>query len=455
MKTIFITFIYVVFLIQIGNAQETPIPPTPPSTSSTASSSSNISVRTSGNKGGNVSISISNTEDYYKLKARFPKDRHAELKKLIEGELGGKNLDIKKGYSKWSDDQKVYEIKLTERTLRIFLDTDVASAGLIEKFKDLGSAARTIITGNDGNHEAQEMQREADRMRREADRMKREAQRLERQVKRETEREKKRIEREAQRLERETKREKERMKQEVARMEKEIARNRERIERDAKRIEEEARRLDKQAKRAEREARHKGGVSNMVKKLLDDPKTQYNSSTASQAQNWVWPAAQKALVNSLKKDKLITNEKEITFTMEGGYIYVNGRQLSESQFDKYTRLLQKNGVTEDHDFSFYKNGNNIVLLSLSVDVENFFEDLADKNYISSVNEKVLLNINGSSVYQNGEKLNSDKVAIYNTLLQQNGIIPAPGKFIQIKKPDHFLVGYSIGPKTHIGTWIEK
>ena len=104
MKNIFITTAFILLFFQYSVAQVTPPPPPNPQISSSSQSES-------------TSISISHTDDDYKLKASFPKNREARLKELIQGTLGDKNLDIRKGYSKWSNDEKVYEIKLTETSL--------------------------------------------------------------------------------------------------------------------------------------------------------------------------------------------------------------------------------------------------------------------------------------------------------------------------------------------------
>ena len=144
MKHLIITIISI-FLAQLGYAQEPPLPPTPPSTSSTSSTYS--SSTKSNNNNEKTSVSISYTDDDYKLRARFPKNRYDKLKNLIENTLGGKNMDIGKGYSKWSNDEKVYDIKLTEKNLRISLDLNVASPDLVEKFKNFSGSSTMMLDG--------------------------------------------------------------------------------------------------------------------------------------------------------------------------------------------------------------------------------------------------------------------------------------------------------------------
>ncbi|MEM6684980.1 MAG: hypothetical protein AAF617_04210 [Bacteroidota bacterium] len=444
MKNLIITTILLV-AFQLGFAQqEPPTPPTPPSTSSATSSSSNYTSSTkSRSNNESTSISVSQTDDEYKLRARFPKDRYAKLKSLIQNTLGAKHMDVGSGFSKWSNDEKVYYVKLTEKSLRINVDLDVASPDLVEKFKDLGNDAKIIISGSDAKVERERLQREADRMRREADRMQRESERLERQAEREVARAARMVEREAARVERQAQRMKEQTKREQ-----------ERIKRDAKRIEREAKRIEREAKRLEEKARHKGGVSNYIKRLLDDPKTKYIATSGSNL-NWIWPEVQNNLLTSLASDKLIASTSEVTFTSEKESMYANGTQLSPVQYEKYSGMLQKAGIQSNADFSFYKKDDHIVVLGLNARVKKVFNDLHKAGHIASTDEAVKIRINGNTITQNGQSLNASKVAAYNAILRNNSIIPAPGKYIEMKKAGSYRLGYSLGNKGIVGTWIEE
>jgi hypothetical protein len=412
MKNIFIITVFTVAFSQFSLAQVTP--PPPPSTVSSSSTQSE-----------STSISISHTDDAYKLKASFPKNREAKLKELIQKTLGDKNLDIRNGYSKWSNNKKVYEIKLTQTTLRIWIDLNIASANLIEKFEVLGSDAKTIISGSNATVEKERMQREAERMRREADRMQREAKRLELQIERETKR-----------------------------VEREVQRENERVQRDAKRIEREAKRLDLEAKRIEKEARHKGGVSSHIKSLLNDSKTRYTGTSSSNL-NWIWPSVQKNLLTAFMKDELITSTSQVAFTVEKDRMYVDGVELSEAQNKKYSTMLRKAGIQTNADFSFYKKGDHIVIIGLNAKIKKTFNDLHKQGFIASTDEAVKFLIDGNSITQNGTSLSSDKVAAINTILSDNGIIPAPGKYLEMEKAGSYRLGYRIGSKGIVGTWIEE
>jgi len=439
MKNSIITTI-IILSFQLGFAQEEPpTPPTPPSTSSSSSSYSS-STSSSNEKS---SISVSQTDDEYKLRARFPKNRYAKLKTLIQNTLGAKHMDVGSGFTKWSNDEKVYYVKLTEKSLRMNVDLDVASPDLAEKFIALGKDAKIIISGSDAKVERERMQREADRMRREADRMQREAQRLEQQAKRDAARLEKEMERETARIERETER-----------LHAQSKRDQERIKRDAERIEREAKRVEREAKRLEEKARHKGGVSRAIKRLLDDSKTKYTATSGSNL-NWIWPEVQNNLLSSLVNDNLITSTSEVMFTNEKDRMYVNGTELSRVQFEEYSEMFQKAGIQSNADFSFYKKDDHIVVIGLNARIKKVFNDLHKDGHIASADEAIKLQIDGDAITQNGQKLSATKVAAYNAILRDNGIIPAPGKYIEMKKAGSYRLGYSLGNKGIVGTWIEE
>lgn len=418
MKNVFIVIAMFATHLSIAQ-QEPPLPPTPPSTSSSVSITSNSS------QGESTSISISHDNDSYKLRAKFSENRYDRLKKLIEKELGGKNMLLEKGYSKWSNDEKVYEVKLTKRSLRISVDLEVASPDLAEKIKDLGEDVKMIISGSNVNSEKLRLQREADRKRREADRMQREAERLERQVMREARRVEQQVERDAQR-----------------------------IERDAARIEREAKRLDREAKRVEERARHSGGVSNYIQRLLEDPKTKYVPVSGGKI-NWIWPELQENLLAQLKKDALVENTNEVTFTIEKNRMYVNGSEFTQVQYAKYNKMFLDAGMQSNTDFSFYKKEDHIVIVGLNARIKKVFNDLYKKGYIDSTDEPVKLLINGNSINHNGRVLSQSKLASFNAILRDNGIIPAPGKYIEMKKAGSYRLGYTLGSNGNVGTWIEE
>ena len=102
-----------------------------------------------------------------------------------------------------------------------------------------------------------------------------------------------------------------------------------------------------------------------------------------------------------------------------------------------------------------KKGAHIIVISGPIKVERFFKDLKDEGYITSLAEKFKLEINGATVVHNGIVLSKEKVAIYNGLLQKNGIIPAPGKIVEIIKVNNYQVGYHLKGRGLLGTFVRN
>ncbi len=408
------------------NAQTPPNPPKTPSVhisehsdSSTNNSSYSYSHSDSDNKKSNVSVSVNNSENSYSLRAKFPEEKYNEIKEVLINEMNKKNHSVLKGKDIWSSDsngEEVYEVSLSKKKLSMYLDKDIASSSLAEKFKNLGITIRTVIVGkeNEARREAARLQREADKLRRDSERMQREAQR---------------IEREAQRV-----------------------KTSERYRNDARRFSDEAKRLADEASRLNTRASHKGGISSYIRMLLQDVKTQINESLVN---NWNWSTIQKEILNNLENDNLVDSKNDVVFIKDETGFYINGEQLSKNMASKYNSILTKNKVSSTNYFTFYKRNQNIVLVNNNANIDGFLRDLVSNKIIESDRKKVKLELNGTSFYKNNSKISSSQSNTLNSLLLKNNIIPAPGKIFEIIKPDNYKLGYSIGGRTHIGTWSMK
>lgn len=409
------------------NAQTPPNPPKTPSVhisehsdSNTNNSSYSYSHSDSDNKKSNVSVSINNSKDSYSLRAKFPEEKYKEIKEVLINEMNKKNHSALKGKDIWSSDsngEEVYEVSLSKKKLSMYLDKDIASNSLAEKFKNLGMTIRTVIVGkeNEARREAARLQREADKLRRDSERMQREAQR---------------IEREAQRV-----------------------KTSERYRNDARRFSDEAKRMAQKASRLNTRAGHKGGISSYIIELLGDSKTQFNESQNNS--NWTWSTIQKELLNNLKNDELVDSKNDIIFIKDETGFYINGEQLSKNLVTKYNSILTKNKISDTNYFTFYRKNQNIVLVNNNANIEGFLKDLVSNKIIESDNKKVKLELNGTSFYKNNSEIPASKSETLNSILLKNNIIPAPGKIFEIIKPDNYKLGYSIGEKSHIGTWKMK
>lgn len=420
MKTIIAIQIVLFFTMYNCLAQTVPTPPTPPVTHTSSSSSMSYSRSSSNNSSGNISISISNTNSSYKFKAKFPSKRYADLLSVLESELESKKMTKSGSSYSWvsnADENEVYNVELNTKKLTMSLDKNVASDALITKFEALGKTLKAVISGNDETkREAEELQREADRLLRDAERMKREAAR---------------VQREAKRIEQA---------------------NLESYKEDALRIAEEAKRLAEKAAIISVEASHKGAINTPLKMLLRSNKT-YLSNTLKNTINYTWPSAQNELITALLKNNMVQSKNDIVFNTDPTGVYINGTKLTNTQINQYKSILKKYNITPDNTFSFYKTDNNIVIINNNAKLTSFLKSLKEKGYINSLKDKLLLEINGTSIIKNGKAVSTKDVAIYNRLLLQNNIIPAPGKIIEITASNAYKLGYILNNKSHIGTWV--
>ena len=188
-KTTCLLFIMALFSTLSLNAQTTPEPPTPPSMSRSTSSYS-IEVDTDDEQ-HNSSVSISISDDSYKLRASYQKSKNEGVKAMLLNQLGKDNLRISGNTYLWTNSKngdEIFECKLTKGHLRMYVDTEVAPKGFIEKINKLGKDLKYYISGTDAKKESERAEakakRELERAERELARAKREAARAAREAKR-------------------------------------------------------------------------------------------------------------------------------------------------------------------------------------------------------------------------------------------------------------------------------
>jgi len=365
-----------------------------------------------------TSVSIGISDESYMLRAKFPAEKFPDLEEVLMQEMNMDKMEISKGKQVWSstsNGEEVYEVILSNTKLYMFLNKEIASSGLVNKFENLGATIRSLVASaqDEEIRQVEKLQREADRLRAEADRMQREADRIQKSA----------------------------TKSELDN----------RYLEDAERIAEEARRLAEEASELNMEASHKGGVSAMIKELLRENRTYYGKEVKN-ANNWTWPAAQKELISALLSEGLIKSEDEISFTKDETGGYVNGKKLTTDQMNRYSRIFSAYGLSKIGGFSFYKAGEHIVLITSNADIEGFLDDMVSHGHLSSKRAKVKLEINGISAFKGGVQVSENELLAYNELMLKNNIIPAPGKILEIMKPGSYKLGYTVGTKTHLGTW---
>lgn len=161
MKTT-ITTIALILGVQVLIAQATPTPPSPPETPSptkitvnTNSKSETSSVTYSSDSGeahsSSSSISIKNNNSSYKFRASFDdaltdKVRNIIIDKLSKLKLTTANVS-KSHWGLVGDNEDVFDCKLSEGFLRMYVDKDKTSRKLQNTIKNLGEDLREAISG--------------------------------------------------------------------------------------------------------------------------------------------------------------------------------------------------------------------------------------------------------------------------------------------------------------------
>lgn len=151
----------------------------------------------SGNE--NMYFSTSDSDDTYKVRAKFPERKTAKISAYLLEELGKKNMTSLGSKQQWRveyNGDKGYEVKIDEGSLRIFIDKELVSSNLLNKFKTITKNIKNYTSGkSDEKREEEKLKREEERLEREAEQLMREAERKIREAER--------LQREAERLKRE------------------------------------------------------------------------------------------------------------------------------------------------------------------------------------------------------------------------------------------------------------
>lgn len=151
----------------------------------------------SGNE--NTYFSTSDSDDTYKVRAKFNAEKTAKIRAYLLEEFGKKQLKVSGTKQQWRvavDGITSYEIKIDEGNLRIFVDKELASSSTLSKMKAITKNIKAHTSGKSREQrEAEKAKRDKSRLDREAAQKIREAERLKREAER--------LEREAARLEKE------------------------------------------------------------------------------------------------------------------------------------------------------------------------------------------------------------------------------------------------------------
>ncbi|MFK7811970.1 MAG: hypothetical protein AB8B59_05715 [Maribacter sp.] len=188
-------YILLTFLLGIlgANAQDESEVETKEKTSNEISFSFDGDLSFSGDE--NMYFSTSDSDDTYKVRAEFPERKTAKIKDYLLEELGKKNMRSSGNKQHWKVEysgDRAYEVKVEEGSLRIFIDKELVSSHLLNKFKTITKNIKKYTSGKSEEKQAEErmkreeerLEREAEQLLREADRKTREAERLQREAER-------------------------------------------------------------------------------------------------------------------------------------------------------------------------------------------------------------------------------------------------------------------------------
>ena len=140
MKTTYLIFACIFTFALATTAQVTPIPP---NTNSSGNKHTNITTTISN------STSVSNSDDSYKFTSRFQRSKRVKIQKLLSEKLRSYSLQKERNTYIWSEKNNgslVFECKLTNRTMKMFLYKNEVSKYTYKKIKALGVELQKLIT---------------------------------------------------------------------------------------------------------------------------------------------------------------------------------------------------------------------------------------------------------------------------------------------------------------------
>ncbi|AUC85128.1 hypothetical protein CW731_07400 [Polaribacter sp. ALD11] len=147
MIKVFLTTAISLFLMSSLFAQRT--------SSTTKSNTYSINFDTD-DKADNSSVSIKRNDDIYKFSARFHESKTGNIKKMLVDKLGDTGLTIFGDVYRWIKNEngdKLYDCKLTDNTLKIYVDKEFANSNTVVMMEELGASLKEAISGTDSKEE--------------------------------------------------------------------------------------------------------------------------------------------------------------------------------------------------------------------------------------------------------------------------------------------------------------
>jgi hypothetical protein len=182
MKHLFLPTVIAIFLSTSLFAQKIPTPPKTPKTSKGTSYSITFDTDDAED---NSSVSIKRNDNVYKFNAKFHESKTGSIKKLLVDKLGKSDLKVDGDTFRWvksENGDKLYDCKLTDNSLKIYVDKEYANSKIVEMIDEFGSVLKDAISGTDSEEDAK---KDAERALKDAERAlakaKREVERLKRE----------------------------------------------------------------------------------------------------------------------------------------------------------------------------------------------------------------------------------------------------------------------------------
>lgn len=137
MKTTYLIFMCL-FSFVFSTIAQVPPTPTPPNNKHT-----NITTSISN------STSVSNSDSSYKFTSKFQQSKRVEIQKMLRERLKNYGLKVSGQKYVWSEERRgslVFECKLTNKTLKMFLSKNETSRLAYKQIKELGEDLQKLIT---------------------------------------------------------------------------------------------------------------------------------------------------------------------------------------------------------------------------------------------------------------------------------------------------------------------
>ena len=134
-------------------------------------------------------VSISNSNESYKFRARFDKSKTDDVKKILLAKLSNKDSRISKKKHLWVENiggDDVFKCELTKGKVKISLDKDDVSTSYYNKIRALGNELKALIYGTsskeDSTYAVKRAEKKLKRAKRNLDRAKKELEKAKKKI---------------------------------------------------------------------------------------------------------------------------------------------------------------------------------------------------------------------------------------------------------------------------------